>query len=47
MFEHAVFHPGEAPEQRVILYSPLPDHETPTKLMRLMEASGHPEPVAA
>jgi hypothetical protein len=36
-FEHAVFHPGEAPEQRVILYSPLPDNDTPAKLSRLME----------
>jgi len=35
-FEHAVFHPGEAPEQRVILYSPLPDNDTPAKLSRLM-----------
>jgi transcriptional regulator with XRE-family HTH domain len=39
-FEHAVFHPSEAPEQRLILYSPLPDHDTPAKLARLLEAPG-------
>ncbi len=42
MFEHAVFHPGEAPEQRVILYSPLPDDDTTAKLERLMEAAAEP-----
>ncbi|HEY3727313.1 MAG TPA: helix-turn-helix transcriptional regulator [Solirubrobacteraceae bacterium] len=36
-FEHAVFNPQEAPEQRLILYSPLPDHDTPAKLARLLE----------
>ncbi len=36
-FEHAVFHPAEAPEQRLILYSPLPDHDTPAKLARLLK----------
>jgi transcriptional regulator with XRE-family HTH domain len=35
-FEHAVFHPSEAPEQRLILYSPLPDHDTPAKVARLL-----------
>jgi transcriptional regulator with XRE-family HTH domain len=37
MFEHAVFHPTESPEQRLILYSPLPDEDTPAKLARLLE----------
>jgi transcriptional regulator with XRE-family HTH domain len=37
VFSHAVFHPAEAPEQRLILYSPLPDHDTPAKLARLLE----------
>jgi transcriptional regulator with XRE-family HTH domain len=37
-FEHAVFHPSEAPELRLVLYSPLPDHDTPAKLARLLEA---------
>ena len=37
VFEHAVFNPAEAPDQRLILYSPLPEHETPAKLARLLE----------
>lgn len=36
-FEHAAFHPSEEPEQRLALYSPLPDHDTAAKLARLME----------
>jgi transcriptional regulator with XRE-family HTH domain len=36
-FEHAVFHPTELPEQRLILYSPLPDYDTPAKLARLLD----------
>jgi transcriptional regulator with XRE-family HTH domain len=36
VFSHAVFHPSEAPEQRLILYSPLPDEDTPAKLARLL-----------
>jgi transcriptional regulator with XRE-family HTH domain len=35
-FSHAVFNPAEAPEQRLILYSPLPEHDTPAKLERLL-----------
>jgi transcriptional regulator with XRE-family HTH domain len=38
-FEHAVFHPSEAGELRLILYSPLPDHDTPAKLTRLLDAA--------
>ncbi|HEY1834779.1 MAG TPA: helix-turn-helix transcriptional regulator [Solirubrobacteraceae bacterium] len=38
-FSHAVFHPTEHPEQRVVLYSPLPEHETQAKMERLMEES--------
>jgi transcriptional regulator with XRE-family HTH domain len=37
VFEHAVFHPAEAPEQRLTLYSPLPEHDTPAKLGRLIK----------
>jgi transcriptional regulator with XRE-family HTH domain len=37
VFEHAVFHPVEAPEQRLILHSPTPEQDTPSKLARLME----------
>ncbi len=37
VFEHAVFHPAEAPEQRLILYTPLPEHNTPAKLAELLE----------
>jgi transcriptional regulator with XRE-family HTH domain len=40
VFEHAVFHPGEEPEQRLVLYSPLPEHDTAAKLARLMERAG-------
>jgi transcriptional regulator with XRE-family HTH domain len=36
VFEHAVFYPQEAPEQRMILYSPLPDDDTPRKLAQLL-----------
>jgi transcriptional regulator with XRE-family HTH domain len=35
-FEHAVFRPDEAPEQRLALFSPLPDEDTPAKLARLL-----------
>jgi transcriptional regulator with XRE-family HTH domain len=37
VFEHAVFNPAEVPDQRLILYSPLPDEDTPAKLDRLLE----------
>jgi transcriptional regulator with XRE-family HTH domain len=36
VFEHAVFNPQEAPEQRMILYSPSQDDDTPQKLARLL-----------
>jgi transcriptional regulator with XRE-family HTH domain len=36
VFEHAVFHPAEAPEQRLVLYSPLPEEDTPAKLAALL-----------
>jgi transcriptional regulator with XRE-family HTH domain len=38
VFSHAVFHPGEAVEQRLVLYTPLPEHETPAKLAGLLDA---------
>ena len=37
VFEHAVFNPAETPDQRLILYSPLPEEDTPAKLATLME----------
>ena len=37
-FSHAVFHPAEKLDQRLILYSPLPDNETAVKLARLMSS---------
>ena len=37
VFEHAVFHPAEAPEQRLVLHSPVPETDTPAKLAELME----------
>jgi transcriptional regulator with XRE-family HTH domain len=36
VFEHAVFNPQDTPEQRMILYSPLPEEDTPAKLARLL-----------
>jgi transcriptional regulator with XRE-family HTH domain len=36
VFEHAVFHPAEAPDQRLVLHSPLPDEDTPAKLAALL-----------
>jgi transcriptional regulator with XRE-family HTH domain len=36
-FEHAVFHPAEASEQRLTLYSPVPDTDTAEKLAELLE----------
>jgi transcriptional regulator with XRE-family HTH domain len=45
-FEHAVLHPGDAPDQRLVLYSPLPDHDTPAKLAELMGEVVEREPVA-
>jgi transcriptional regulator with XRE-family HTH domain len=35
-FEHAVFNPAEAPEQRLVLYTPLPEHDTAAKLAGLL-----------
>ena len=35
-----MFNPQEAPEQRLILYSPLPDDDTPAKLARILGAVG-------
>ena len=43
-FSHAVFNPAEESEQRLVLYSPLPENETAEKLARLM--SGKVEPAA-
>jgi transcriptional regulator with XRE-family HTH domain len=37
LFEHAVFHPTDAPDQRLILYSPVPDTDTSEKLSELIE----------
>jgi transcriptional regulator with XRE-family HTH domain len=47
-FAHAVFAHGERSEQRLVLYSPLCEHDTPAKLARLLEAD-HPalEPALA
>jgi len=39
-FEHAVFHPSDEPDQRLILYSPLPDYDTAPKMARLLERQG-------
>jgi transcriptional regulator with XRE-family HTH domain len=36
VFEHAVFHPQESPEQRLILYTTTPSADTPQKLEKLL-----------
>jgi hypothetical protein len=38
VFEHAVFNPAEAPEQRLVLFSPTPEHDTAEKLASLLES---------
>jgi transcriptional regulator with XRE-family HTH domain len=38
-FEHALFNHGGAPHQRLVLYSPLPERDTPAKLARLLGAT--------
>ena len=38
-FSHAVFHPAEKLEQRLILYSPLPENDTAEKLAALMSGA--------
>ena len=47
VFEHAVFHPAEAPEQRLALYTPVPEEDTPRKLAELLEAEPRPLSLAA
>ena len=37
-FSHAVFRPAERLDQRLVLYSPLPENETAAKLARLMSS---------
>jgi transcriptional regulator with XRE-family HTH domain len=37
VFEHAVFNPSEAPDQRLVLYTPLPEEDTAAKMARLLE----------
>jgi hypothetical protein len=44
-FEHAVFNPAEAPDQRLVLYSPVAESDTPAKLAQLMEEFGRPQVV--
>jgi transcriptional regulator with XRE-family HTH domain len=39
VFEHAVFRHAETPEQRLALYTPLPDDGTPEKLERLLSGA--------
>jgi hypothetical protein len=35
-FEHAVFHPGESPQQRLILYTPAAESDTAVRLAALL-----------
>ena len=39
VFEHAVFSPLDVPDQRLVLYTPLPEQDTPAKLAALLEPS--------
>ena len=39
VFEHAVFHPAEAPEQRLILYTPVAEHDTPRSWLSCSSAT--------
>ncbi len=49
VFEHAVFNPADAPEQRLVLYSPMPEHDTPEKLAAMLDSDPAyvPVPVGA
>ncbi len=40
VFEHAVFRPQESPEQRLVLYSPTSQANTPQKLAKLLADGG-------
>jgi hypothetical protein len=42
-FEHALFKHGDSPDQRLVLYSPLQDGESPARLERLLAAAREPE----
>jgi transcriptional regulator with XRE-family HTH domain len=42
VFEHAVFHPAESPEQRLILYSPVAESDTAAKVATLMQELEEP-----
>jgi hypothetical protein len=43
VFEHAVFRPDGEADQRLVLYSPLPEHDTAAKVQSLLRG----EPLAA
>ena len=45
VFEHAVFTPAEASDQRLVLYSPVAESDTPAKLAALMEDVAEPQMV--
>jgi transcriptional regulator with XRE-family HTH domain len=45
VFEHAVFRPDDASDQRLVLYVPLAEHDTPAKLPRLMDGIDQPHVV--
>jgi hypothetical protein len=39
VFEHALFTPVESPQQRLVLYSPVAEEDTPAKLAELLEGA--------
>jgi hypothetical protein len=45
VFEHAVFNPAEAPDQRLVLYSPVAEDNTPAKVAELMKGVDQPQVV--
>jgi transcriptional regulator with XRE-family HTH domain len=42
LFEHAVFHPADFPDQRLVLYSPVADTGTAEKVRELIAADAEP-----
>jgi hypothetical protein len=46
IFEHAVFSPLDVPEQRLALYTPLQEEDTPAKLARLLQGKNSSVPLS-
>jgi transcriptional regulator with XRE-family HTH domain len=46
IFEHAVFSPLDVPEQRLALYTPLQEEDTPAKLAQLLQGQNSSVPLS-